>query len=240
MSDPLVIIAGADKGGVGKTTVCRALCDYMDVRYVRLKAPRVFDSQYPKGDLVNFRTTAEVINITDIRDQMRIFDALDGVTIVDVAAGLLGYTLNAFDQAGLLEDVRAGRLGVALLHVLGPTITSLDEIGDATRLLGTSARHIIVKNHINETNFFEWDQNGKFAVSLRALEPVTIDVPHLDSMVTEALQNEPMSFSAFASGKRSRTLAGRVQKWLDATFEGFDRVGLGKMIEAASETTPPG
>jgi hypothetical protein len=218
------------------TQTCRALCDYMDVRHVSLPAPRVFDSQYPKGDLVQFRTTATVINVTNVQDQMRVFDALEGVTIVDIAAGLLGYTLGAFDEAGLLDDVKAGNLRIALLHVIGPTITSLNEIADATRLLGASASHFIVKNHINETNFFEWDKAGQYASSLRALESVTINVPHLDTVANESVQEAMVSFSSFAGdARKSRTLRGKVNKWLNATFDAFDRVGLGRIIEEASK-----
>jgi hypothetical protein len=153
------------------------------------------------------------------------------VTIVDIPAGLLGYTLKACDEARLLDDVKSGALRMALLHVLGPSISSLDEIGDALALLGTSAKHLIVKNHINETEFFEWDKDSQYAQSLRALADVTIEVPHLDTTSNEAVQQAKTSFIGFAGGTASRTLRGRVAKWLDRTWIGFDKVGLGKMIE---------
>lgn len=120
MTAPLIILAGADKGGVGKTQVCRAVCAYMDAPAFKDKAPpRVLDSQSPKGDLVKFCHGAEIINIKSVRDQMRIFDALSGVTVLDVSAGELGFLMQALDEARLLDDVRAGALKIALLHVLG-------------------------------------------------------------------------------------------------------------------------
>src|ERR1700733_8989183 len=116
---PLIILVGADKGGVGKTQVCRALRDYMDTPERKdLPRPRLFDGQHPRGDLVNFCHDAQVINITDIADQMKIFDTLEGVTMVDIPAGQLGWTLKACDAARLLDDVRSGALRMALLHVL--------------------------------------------------------------------------------------------------------------------------
>jgi hypothetical protein len=96
-------------------------------------------------------------------------DAPQGVTIVDIPAGQLGFTLKSCDEARLLDDVKSGELRMALIHVLGPSVLSLGEIADATAMLGTDAKHFIVKNHINETNFFEWDQNSDYARSLRAL-----------------------------------------------------------------------
>lgn len=228
---PLIIAVGADKGGVGKTQVCRALRDYMDTPELKdFPRPRLFDGQYPRGDLKQFHPEAEVINITDIADQMKVFDTLEGVTMLDIPAGQLGSTLRAFDDASLLDDVRGGSLQMALLHVLGPSISSLDEIGDAIRLLGTSAKHFIVKNHINETSFFEWDVNSDQAKALRALANVTIDVPHLDTVPNEAVQGAKLSFVGYVASKKSRTYGGHVAKWLKQTWSEFDRVGLGKMI----------
>jgi hypothetical protein len=233
---PLIILAGANKGGVGKTTVCRTLCDYMDVRYSRGLPPRVFDGQFPKGDLALFRTTAQVVNVTDIQDQMRIFDDLAGVTVVDVAGGLLSYTLRALDQARLLDDVKNGDVRLVLVHVLGPTVTSMSEIEETTALIGAAAKHFVVKNYVNETKFFEWDTHNKYAVSLQRLAQLgmVIEVPHLDTMAAETIQDRLLSFETFANDKRSRTLSGRVRTWLDQVWAEFDRVGIGAMIAEAS------
>jgi hypothetical protein len=115
MTSPLIIMVGADKGGVGKTHVCRAVRDYMEFPALKeFPRPRLLDGQFPRGDMVQFCPGAEVINITDISDQMKVFDTLSGVTIVDIPAGLLGYTLKACDDARLLDDVRNGTLRMAL------------------------------------------------------------------------------------------------------------------------------
>jgi cellulose biosynthesis protein BcsQ len=42
MATPAVILVGADKGGVGKTTVSRTLLDCFTAHYVRT---RVFDAE---------------------------------------------------------------------------------------------------------------------------------------------------------------------------------------------------
>jgi hypothetical protein len=232
MTAPLLILVGADKGGVGKTTVCRVLCDYMDAKLIDMEAPRVIDTQIPKGELRKFRTTADLRNITNIADQMDIFNDMKGVTIVDLGAGLLSFTMNAFDEAHLLDDVRDGTLRVALLHVLGPTVTSLDEIEDALRVLGISARHIIVKNHINETTFFEWDEDSRYATTLRALESSTVNIPNLKSVCAEMIQASPQSFQAFAEQKKNRLLSGYVRTWLDRCWAEFERVGLAELMRA--------
>ena len=46
MAKPAVIIVGADKGGVGKTTVARTLLDYFTAHQI---ATRAFDTETPRG-----------------------------------------------------------------------------------------------------------------------------------------------------------------------------------------------
>jgi hypothetical protein len=233
MSKPTVIVVGADKGGVGKTQVTRVLRAYFDrPDLASAPRPRMLDGQYPRGDLARFCPEAQIVNITDVADQMKIFDALEGVTIVDIAAGLLGHMLGACDDAMLFEDVKAGRLNLVLLHVLGPSISSLDEIGDAVRMLGDSARHLIVKNHINATRFFDWDHDSKYAASLRALESITINIPPLDPVANEAVQQLGWPFLSFVESDKSRIQRGLVAKWLKTAFAEFDRIGLGQLIAA--------
>jgi hypothetical protein len=232
MPSPLIIMVGADKGGVGKTQVSRALRDYFDSPpLAALPKPEMYDGQYPRGDLVQFCPSAHIVNLTDIADQMKVFGDFEGVRIIDIPAGVLGFALRSCDEAMLLDDVRSGKLRMALLHVLGPSVSSMDEIADATALLGTAASHFIVKNRINETNFFEWDQNSAYSRSLQALAGVTIDVPHLDTTTNESIQQAKCSFVEFCASSRNRVLRGRAGKWLERTCSGFDRVGIGRMIE---------
>src|ERR1700732_1050974 len=102
---PLIIIVGADKGGVGKTQICRLLRDYLEKPELKdFPKARLLDGQFPRGDLSKFHPDAQVINITSISDQMKIFDALDGVTIVDIAAGNLVTMLQACASARLFDD----------------------------------------------------------------------------------------------------------------------------------------
>src|SRR5580698_776854 len=48
---PAVILVGADKGGVGKTTVARALADYLTGKNIMTRA---FDTESPRGTLQRF------------------------------------------------------------------------------------------------------------------------------------------------------------------------------------------
>jgi len=112
MAKPALILVGADKGGVGKTTVARTLLDYFTAHHVPTRA---FDTEAPKGTLKRFhREVSEVVDATAVADQMRIIDTLSTtdatVTVVDVRAGLMSPTLHALRDIGFLDAVKKGQI----------------------------------------------------------------------------------------------------------------------------------
>src|SRR6202161_4871252 len=107
MSRPTVIVVGADKDGMGKTTVARTLLDYFTAHHLPTRA---FDTESPKGTLKRFHPgNRDIVDVTSVADQMRIFDTLTSadasVTIIDVRAGLLSPTLRALRDIGFLDAV---------------------------------------------------------------------------------------------------------------------------------------
>ena len=105
MAKPAVVLVGADKGGVGKTTVSRALLDYFVAHNIPTRA---FDTEAPKGTLKRFHPDiTDVVDITSTADQMKIFDTLSSadakVTVIDIRAGLLSTTLEALRDIGFLD-----------------------------------------------------------------------------------------------------------------------------------------
>jgi len=137
MAKPAVIIIGADKGGVGKTTVARTLLDYFSARRIPTRA---FDTEAPKGTLKRFHPEiTTIVDINQVPDQMKIFDTLTEtqITIIDVRAGLLSPTLRALRDIGFIDAARKNQVTLAVFHILGPTIASLDEIADTAQILTT-------------------------------------------------------------------------------------------------------
>ena len=62
MAKPALILVGADKGGVGKTTVARTLLDYFTAHHIPTRA---FDSEAPKGTLKRFHPeTSDIVDAT--------------------------------------------------------------------------------------------------------------------------------------------------------------------------------
>src|ERR1700726_665514 len=112
MAKPVVIVVGADKGGVGKTTVSRTLLDYFSANNVPTRA---FDTEYPRGTLKRFHPDiTEIVDMTATADQMKIFDTLNAVspsvTVIDARAGLLSPALASRGDTGFLDGAKTGRI----------------------------------------------------------------------------------------------------------------------------------
>ena len=239
MPKPAVILVGADKGGVGKTTVSRALLDYLVAHNVPARA---FDTESPRGTLRRFHPEiTEVVDITSTADQMKMFDTVSTasaqITVIDVRAGLLSTTLRALRDIGFLDAAKKSQLTFAVFHILGPSVASLDEISETSGFMGDSS-YFLVKNFINNTTFFEWDPatyNSYFKKIKGAYE---ITIPKLNEMACEQVELASVPFVSFVANKGadgqaanySFVLRGYVRHWLGNVWAEFDRVKLNDIV----------
>ena len=232
---PTLILVGADKGGVGKTTISRALLDYFARKNVLTRA---FDTENPRGTLHRFYPAiTEIIDLGNVAHQMKVLDTLDTanvpVTLVDFKAGNMSYSLDLFERIGVLEAARNGQFNLGLFHVVGPSIASLDEIGEIAKYL-QGVEYVVARNFINETNFFEWDQTTHRKYFEKIPKAQEIDVPKLNEMAFEQVDVAGVTFKDFIDnraadgqpGKFSFVLRGYVRKWCSEIDEEFARVKL--------------
>jgi hypothetical protein len=248
MTKPAVVLIGGDKGGVGKTTVARTLLDYFARRQLRVRA---FDTEVPRGTLKRFHPdVTDVVDINHVPDQMRIFDTVNStdatVSLIDVRAGLLSPTLDALRNIGFIDAAKKGDITFVLFHILGPSIASLDEIVDTAAYLG-DAKYFMVKNFINNTYFFEWDEATHAAYFKRIPGAVGITIPKLVEMAAEQVDLASVPFATFIANKKqsgapasySFVLRGYVRHWLETISAEYDRVGLTDILEAKESPRPP-
>src|SRR6266478_2023268 len=239
MAKPAVILVGADKGGVGKTTVARTLLDYFTAHQVPTRA---FDTEVPRGTLKRFHPDlTDVVDVTHVPDQMRIFDTLNAaeaaVTVIDVRAGLLSPTLRALRDIGFIEAAKKGQITFAVFHILGPSIASLDEIAETAAYLG-DAKYFMVKNFINNTHFFEWDEATHSSYFKRIKDAVEISIPKLNEMATEQVELASVPYITFIANKKqsgepasySFVLRGYVRHWLGNVWAEYDRISLTDIV----------
>jgi hypothetical protein len=241
MAKPAVIVVGADKGGVGKTTVSRTVLDYFSANNIPARA---FDTESPRGTLKRFHPAiTEIVDMTTTADQMKIFDTLNtagsNVTVIDVRAGLLSPTLASLRDIGFLDAARSGQITFAVFHILGPSIASLNEIAETSNFM-EGARYFLVKNFINTSSFFEWDQATYNSYFKRIKNATEITIPKLDEMAYEQVEIASVPFLKFVANKGTRdepanysfVLRGYVRHWLSNVWGEFDRIKLTDIVGA--------
>ncbi len=232
---PSVILVGADKGGVGKTTIARAVLDYLNSNNI---VARGFDTEFPRGTLNRFHPEqTSVVDLTSTSDQMRILDTLNTaqvkVTVIDVRAGGLSLALQALEDTGFLDAVHAGEFNFLIFHVLGSSIASLDEIEEIAPFV-EDAHYFLVKNHVNDTTFFEWDPLTHTKYFEKVMTSGEMTIPKLNEMSYEQVEIAGVPFSTFVADRtaegepagQSFVLRGYVRTWLNRIADEFDRVQL--------------
>lgn len=232
---PAVLMIGADKGGVGKTTVARTILDYLGSKNTLVRA---FDAEHPRGTLQRFHPDiTEVVDVTTAADQMKMIDTLSTseikVSLIDIRAGVLAETLKTFTDVGFFDLVRAGEFNFALFHVVGSSVASLDEIREVLPY-ARDHHYFVVKNFINDTTFFEWNPNVYRNYFGSAKDAVEVTIPKLNEMAYEQVEIAGVPFSNFVANKsangqpanNSLVLRGYVRTWMRHISDEYDRIGL--------------
>jgi len=226
---------GADKGGVGKTTVARSVLDYFTQNNVFTRA---FDTESPHGTLKRFfPEQTKIIDINQTADQMRVLDTLTTsevkVTVLDTRAGALTTSLSALKDIGFLDAVKADEFNFIVFHILGPSISSLAEISQTAPFV-TDANYFLVKNYINDTTFFDWDPATVNTYFSKVKSTGDVAISKLNAMAYEQVEVAGTSFLNFVENKteagtpadHSFVLRGYVRTWQNKNSEEFDRIKL--------------
>jgi hypothetical protein len=221
MALPLIAFVGAEKGGVGKTTLSNLLLGYFDERGLPARA---WDTESPEGTLKRFfPKTAEIVDLEHSDGQMAVFDTLQQspVTLIDMRAGILTDTVKLLHALGCVRLAEQGLVRIALFHVIGSSLSSFLEIGGMAKALGASVKHFVVVNHhTNDASFFA----NMDSVSKDALDSsVVIKVPKLATRAMEFVDASSMPFREFGRDpSQSFTMRGYVNDWLEKVYPQLD------------------
>jgi hypothetical protein len=124
-----------------------------------------------------------------------------------------------------------------VFHILGPSIASLDEIAETANFM-QGAKYFLVKNFINNTSFFEWDQATYNSYFHRIKDATEITIPKLNEMAYEQVEVASVPFLKFVANKGqhdetenySFVLRGYVRHWLANVWSEFDRIKLTDIV----------
>ncbi|HXQ83931.1 MAG TPA: hypothetical protein VN769_07655, partial [Xanthobacteraceae bacterium] len=140
--------------------------------------------------------------------------------------------------------VKKGQITFVVFHILGSSIASLNEIED-TAPFTTDARYFLVKNFINNTNFFEWDQATHASYFKRLKDAQVLTIPKLNEMAYEQVELASVPFLTFVANKNQKAetanysfvLRGYVRHWLGNVWAEYDRVKLLETFDTSSSST---
>jgi hypothetical protein len=224
---PIVAVVGADKGGVGKTTVSSLLLDYFTINH---RQPRAWDTEYRESQGLNQvgvlkRKFPEITNVVDFTKSEGQIDVLDGLrtvpfTLIDIRAGIMQDTLQMLADVGFMEKSKTGEIKIATFHVLDGSVAAFDEIAEAAKLLGAENHYLVRNHHINDRAFGVWDD------SKANLASCVLDVPKLDKSAAEAVDAMNCGFEEFTRRTDSDWRRGAVRHWLRRVYAEFDLRGL--------------
>jgi len=112
-------------------------------------------------------------------------------------------TLHALRDISFLEAVKKGQITFVVFHILDSSIASLNEI-EETSPFTTDAEYFLVKNFINNTNFFEWDQATHASYFKKLKDAVVIEIPKLNEMAYEQVELASVPFLTFVANKDTK------------------------------------
>lgn len=232
---PTLAIVGAQKGGVGKTTVARLLMHWLDAKR---RGHVAFDTEVPFGSLIRFYPhKTELLDISDVAAQMRIFDAVhkDGggsVFVVDQRAGYLYKMFNMLSDLGLLGAAQEGAFNIIFLHVMGGSLESIREISETLdRFRG--ARHVVVTNPANGADLTNWEAS-EVRANFEREGGLEINIPALSKLAYNEIDRCGSTFRQFINNMNrdaseadfSYVLRGYARDWVSKSMAQIDRVRL--------------
>jgi hypothetical protein len=134
-----------------------------------------------------------------------------------------------------------------VFHILGPSIASLDEIAETANFMH-GAKYFLVKNFINDTQFFQWDQSTYNSYFHRIKDATDLVIPKLNEMAYEQVEVSSVPFLKFVANKGkddeaanySFVLRGYVRHWLANVWSEFDRIKLTDLVGAGKPVSRGG
>jgi len=232
---PTLVFVGAQKGGVGKTTIARLLLHWLEENRRNHVA---FDTEVPFGSLIRFyREKTELSDIDDVAAQMRIFDAVYGDTsgsvfVVDLRAGYLYRILDLLSDLRMLRDAQDGAFNIVFLHIMSGSLESIREVSETVDRF-SGAKHIVVTNPANGVDLTDWEAS-EVRSNFERDGGVELNMPALNRLAYNEIDRSGTTFNQFIGNKQpsgadanySYVLRGYTRDWVLKCMGQIDRINL--------------
>lgn len=224
-----------DRDGSGKTTVTRALLDFLSLNEIEAKA---FDTDKSMRNLSRF--FPKVTTLIDLSSKSDLATVMDRqrklVTVIDIHARGLIPALRSLDSIGFFDAVRAGEFGFITLHVLEPTSYQADVF--AVKPFVENGLYFLVKNHKNKAAAFRWKCVNDAGVFETVARSGDIIIPEMRDIAYDQVEIAGTSYLSFIANETEKgeqadhsfVMRGYVRSWLARVADEFERVGLREAI----------
>ena len=230
----LVVLSG--KGGVGKSTLARALIAYADSRSI---ACRAFDADGSNASLARFYPEVEVIDVDgDLRIsgwyERQVIPALlsgdNQIVLLDLGAGAERLFRSWCVDNDAVNVLARELVSISLWHVLDPTLDSVSPFLESVQLL-PNVDHLVWFNHGLAKGLDVADPNRafdairhepEFIIALASRRLCVIPLL-LEGAIIDA---QDLSFEDAIAANSSLTLFQRlrVKRWLEQVGASIDEV----------------
>jgi hypothetical protein len=224
---------GGEKGGVGKSLVCRAAVQYhldndLDVS--------VFDTDRSNPDVRRIYGTAAKCRVAVFSEGEKYEDkanqiynaALKKRVLCNLPAQVMIPVRNWFENNELLEIAAEDKVSFYQWFVSDGGYDSLNLLGKSLEVFGPSVKHIVVKNNGKTDDWEAFEQDDNLQALLSEHKAVVVDFPKfIGSVERNRIDGENMTFAKAREDKKFGSISRqRVKKFLREAYAAFEEAGV--------------
>jgi hypothetical protein len=228
-----LILVHGDKGGVGKSTLSRAVLDYL---YRRIRVPFVYDADFRNSQVHRFYKDVFPVNQLNLTTTGAFDKILDNLAegqksgerysvFVDLPAQAGSDLDEALAEMRFVDALDSINALVTLLFVIGRTQDSINALRIASGVFGTSANFVVVKNAFfgdaDHYTLYDSSQVRKDLIKSGAKELV---LPAMWGDAYDAVDRFSLPFFKVAESELPLSTKARVSSWLDKCDVQFEKI----------------
>jgi hypothetical protein len=227
ISTKAIILVGGDKGGVGKSTVARAIADYLAEKAVTFTG---YDGDDTNPTFLRFFPEAVRIHTKSVKGFEPLINGLEAEPshqLVDLGAGTSIVLTHFADQTGFIDLAREYGVRVIVVFVLAPSADSVGLLKTLAEQYGNRVSYVIARSNAIPGTWDLWEGSKARKRLLDELNAIEIHIPALDAEAFSLVDRNSLRWSAAVEDKRL-PLASRsyIHRWLTKVSVEFDKAKL--------------
>ncbi|CAK0765293.1 CobQ/CobB/MinD/ParA nucleotide binding domain-containing protein [Gammaproteobacteria bacterium] len=228
-----LILVHGDKGGVGKSTLSRAVLDYL---YRRIRIPVVYDADHRNSQVHRFYKDIFPVNQLDLNIPGAFDKILDKLAegkktadkysvFVDLPAQAGGDIEDALSEMRFVDAMDSINARATVLFVMGRSIDSVNALQIAINAFGTSADYVVVKNgFFGDADHYTIYDSSPLRQTLIKAGAKELVIPSLWGDSYDAVDRLNLPFFKVAESELPLSTKARVSSWLDKFDAQFEKI----------------